>query len=134
VFISRTRLWWSTVGLLAIISVIGLCARLLGWYQEYWFTDVILHTLSGGMFALFWLSLSFEEKYRSKVIFFLTLAMAGVFGSYFWEVWEAGGTYILPGVAIAYEPNLSDTLNDIACGMFGALVIALIYWPKFLSR
>lgn len=126
-FASRTRLWWSAAGLLAIISVIGLFARLLGWYHEYWFTDVVLHTLSGGVFALLWLGLSFEEDYRSKVISFLTLAMAGVFGSYFWEVWEAAGTYILPGIAIAYEPNLGDALSDIACGMFGALMVGFAY-------
>ncbi|HUQ29901.1 MAG TPA: hypothetical protein VM103_00030 [Candidatus Paceibacterota bacterium] len=133
-FISRTRLWWSTAGLLAFISVIGLFARQLGWYHEYWFTDVILHTLSGAMFALFWLGLSFEEKYKSKIVFFLTLAMAGVFGSYFWEVWEFGGIYILPEVAIAYIPNLSDSLSDIACGMLGALIIALTYWPRVSNR
>lgn len=129
-FNKRIRLWWSTVGLLALISVMGLCARLFGWYHEYWFTDVILHTLSGGMFALLWLSLSFGEKYKSKVIFFLTLAMAGVFGSYFWELWEFGGTYILPGIAIAYIPNLGDSLSDIACGMVGAVITALACWPR----
>ena len=131
---TRAHLWWSTAGLLALISVLGLCARLLGWYHEYWFTDVILHTLSGSMFALFWLGLSFKETYTSKLIFFLTLAMVGVFGSYFWEVWEFGGTYLLPGIAIAYEPNLGDALSDIACGMFGALAVALVYQLRVRNR
>jgi hypothetical protein len=129
-FETRIRIWWWTTGMLATISIIGLCARTFGWYHEYWFTDVFLHTLSGAMFALFWLGLSFGEKYQSKAILSLTLAMAGVFGSYFWELWEFGGAYILPGIAIAYVPDLGDSLGDIACGMFGGLIIALIYSLK----
>lgn len=126
----RARIWWLTAGLFLFISVMGLCAHTFGWYHKYWFADIVLHTLSGGMFALFWLGLSYKEKYKSKLILLLTLTMAGVFGSYIWELWEFGGAYILPGIAIAYAPNLSDALGDIACGMFGALVVAITYLAK----
>lgn len=133
-FKTRTHIWWSTAGLFTIISAIGLCARMFGWYDEYWCTDVVLHTLSGGMFGLFWLGLTFEENYKSKFILLLTLAMAGVFGSYIWELWEFCGTWILPGIAIAYVPMLGDSLSDMACGMFGALIIALTYWQMIVKR
>ncbi|MEO6536218.1 MAG: hypothetical protein ABIT47_00865 [Candidatus Paceibacterota bacterium] len=131
---TRTRIWWSTAVLLAFISVAGLCAHALGWYQEYWFADVILHTLSGGMFGLFWLGLTYKEEYKSKLIFILTITMAGVFGSYFWELWEFGGAYILPGIAIAYLPDLADTLSDIACGMCGALIVGVMYFLQTSKR
>lgn len=107
---------------------------MLGWYQEYWFTDIILHTLSGGMFGLFWVWFTYKEAYRSKFIFLVTVTMAGVFGSFFWELWEFGGAYILPGIAIAYEPNLADSLGDIACGMLGAFVVSLVYIPSLTKR
>lgn len=129
-FETRKRIWYVTAGLFAIICVIGLCARLFGWYDHYWFTDVILHTLAGGMFGLFWLGLTYGEYSNSRFIFLLTVAMAGVFGSYLWELWEFCGTYILPGIAIAYVPMLGDSLSDMACGMLGALIVGFMYWLK----
>lgn len=133
-FETRNHIWWSTAVLLAIISILGVCAHSLGWYHEYWFADIFLHTLSGVMFAFFWIALSYDETHTSKLIFLVTLTMAGVVGSYFWELWEFGGAYILPGIAIAYEPNLADSLGDIACGMVGAMVVAGMSWSKISKR
>jgi hypothetical protein len=127
-FKTRTRIWWQTAVLFAIISVIGLCAHAFGWYQEFWYMDIILHTLSGVMFGLFWLGLTYKEKIESNFISLLTITMAGVFGSFLWELWEFGGAYILPGIAIAYTPDLADSLGDIACGMGGAFVLAVMNW------
>jgi hypothetical protein len=133
-FKTRRSLWWSAAGLTAVVAIVAFFARLLGWYGAYWFTDVILHTISGVTLAFFWLALTYKEKYASKFTFFLTLAMAGAFGSYFWEVYEYIGIYFVPEAAAFYVPELGDSLGDIGCGILGALAVALIYWPKARNR
>ncbi len=124
----RSKIFGVTSVLFIAISILGVCAHSLGWYQDYWYADIILHTLSGIMFALFWIGSTYNETPKSKLSYLISIVMAGVFGSYLWELWEFGGAYILPGIAIAYTPNLADSLGDIVCGMFGALFIAGIYW------
>lgn len=131
---SRTHIWCITAVLFTIICVGGICAHTLGWYHEFWFADIVLHTLSGVMLGLFWIGLTYKETVRSNLVFLLAVVMAGVFGSYVWELWEFGGAYILPGIAIAYAPDLRDCLSDIACGMVGGLLVGGIYLLTIRKR
>ncbi|MEX2010393.1 MAG: hypothetical protein WD874_01150 [Parcubacteria group bacterium] len=97
-------------------------SRAYGWYFEYWYVDIILHALSGIMFALIWTILA-KGKINSIAIFMFGAVATAVLGSFLWECWEYWGYLLRPDFARFYIPEIEDTLTDMAAGMAGALLI-----------
>ena len=106
--------------LFVVVAIGSFLARRFGWYADYWFTDVILHTISGVMFGLLWAGFASRTLFSSKIVFAIGMISVGVLGSFLWEVWELWGSIIFPAFTTNYVPNLADSLKDIACGMLGA--------------
>lgn len=99
-------------------------ARKYGFYNSLWYTDVILHTLSGAAFG--YLALVGLNKDKVNPIFLiLSLTSFAVLGSYFWELWEFSGWHLVPSDMEFYKPELSDSLGDIASGMVGGFLVAI---------
>jgi hypothetical protein len=121
-----------SIGLFVLVGIGTYFARTLGFYNTYWFTDVILHTISGVAFGFLMLSIIGKEKISRKLEFFILIGFA-VFGSYVWEVWEFSGFHIMPGVTEFYTPELGDSLGDIACGMLGAILLSILRFLKSLK-
>lgn len=94
----------------------------MGWYSEYWFTDITLHTISGVWLAL--LAISFLKD-RGFILLVSATSFA-VFGSVLWEFWEFAGWRLTPAQVPFYIPQLPDTLGDICCGMVGGFVVSLV--------
>ncbi len=98
-------------------------ARHFGWYNTYWYTDVILHTISGIWLGLLWLSMSTQTK---KWLLVISTTSFATFGSVLWEFWEYAGYLLTRSSVPFYVPQLSDTLGDISCGMLGGCAVSLL--------
>ncbi len=114
----------SSVGLFVVVAIGTYLARKYGFYNTYWFTDVILHTISGAAFGFLMLRIIGEEKISRKLEILILVCFA-VFGSFLWEVWEYSGFHIMPGVTEFYNPEIGDSLGDIASGMLGAILLLI---------
>jgi hypothetical protein len=116
---------YFSIFLLGTVAIASYFARAIGWYTDYWFTDVVLHTLSGVMFGSFWLWYMNKENIRNKWVVFFSIITFAVFGSVAWEFWEFSGWKITPSHTQFYIPELDDSLNDILCGMLGSMIVSI---------
>lgn len=112
----------SFVFIFTLVSIGSLLSRHFGWYNDYWFTDIILHTLSGCGFASLWLAF---QKNEAKILTILGATSFATLGSVLWEFWEFAGWRLTPAQVPFYIPQLGDTLGDICCGMVGGFVVSL---------
>ena len=110
--------------LFILIAFGSYSARATGWYNSYWFTDVILHSISGIMFGFFWLWYMRNLKIQNVWFQVITIVTFATFASVLWEFWEFAGHYITPNHTQYYIPDLGDTLNDILCGMLGSTIVS----------
>lgn len=113
---------------MALFLLVGLgawIARSEGWYNSYWFVDIILHTVSGIAFGLAWIGVQ-EKKSQTPLTLLLGTTSFAAFGSVLWEFWEFAGWRITPSHTHFYIPELGDTLGDIACGIAGGMIVALL--------
>jgi hypothetical protein len=113
----------SSTACFAFVALGSFVSRHMGWYNSYWFTDIVLHTVSGVAFSLIWLGIA---RRSANLISLLGGVSFAVFGSVLWEFWEFGGWKLIGRLTPFYVPQLADTLGDISCGMIGGLLIALI--------
>ncbi len=113
-----------SIALLGLVALGAWLSRHYGWYNSYWFVDITLHIVSGIMFGLFWLGIHSRSEFGSKWSLFISTIAFATFGSVLWEFWEFEGWKIMPAHTQFYFPILSDTLGDIASGMFGGLLLA----------
>lgn len=113
-----------------IVGIVTFFSRKLGWYNNYWYTDVILHFLSGVGFGLIWLGLDKESKKPLATV--LACVSFAVFGSVLWEYWEYFGWHITPSHTRYYIPEMGDTLSDTFFGLIGGLVAAIPRLKKIL--
>lgn len=115
----------SSAVLFAFVALGSWVARQTGWYNDYWYTDIILHTAAGMAFGLFWIALHHRAGTPLWLIWVGAVAFA-VFSSVLWEFWEFAGWRVTPSHMRFYIPELGDTLGDLACGMAGGLMSGLI--------
>lgn len=110
---------WSFV-LFMVVAIGSWFARSMGWYNDYWYTDIILHTLSGAAFSLIWIGMNSNSRSPAWLLLLGTVSFA-VFGSVLWEFWEFAGWRIMPSHTQFYIPELGDSLSDILCGAVGSI-------------
>lgn len=115
--------------ILVAIAFGHLSAVYFSLYWKYPATDIILHTLAGVMFGLFWLSLV-EGKIESKFLLLVTMLTFAMSAAYLWEAWEFM-TYELEITPIkrAYTPLVSDVLSDIFSSFIGGLFV-MLFWKR----
>lgn len=118
---------YISVFLFIFVAVGSYYSRINGWYGEFWFTDVILHTLSGVMFACVFLWIFKNSDSRNKWPYIIAAVLFSVFGSYLWEIWEYLGWKYFPERVDFYEPTLEDSLLDIFCGFIGGLIVMVVF-------
>ena len=107
-----------------VVGIGSLLARHFNWYNEYWFTDIILHTFSGVGFGFLWVALQKENV--SWWLLLLGCASAAVFGSVLWEFGEFSAWKLWPPYGPFYSPRLPDAFGDILCGMIGGILAFLL--------
>lgn len=111
--------------ILAIVVAAGhLAARNLGLYYTFWYTDIILHIISGVMLGCFFLWFTRRTEYSSAALKYFSVVAAATFGSFLWEVWEFGWNRLIPEIMI-YAPTLPDSLLDIFTGFAGGVLLCL---------
>lgn len=114
--------------LFGIVALGALLSRTLGWYNDYWYTDVILHTISGIALGFLWIVISQKNHPSFWFVFTVGIVSFAVFGSVLWEFWEFAGWMITPSRTEFYLGTLNDTLLDILCGAIGGLVSAFSFF------
>lgn len=107
----------------ALVGIISVLSHRFNLY-DLWYTDIILHTISGIAFGYAWTG--FQQKQAPGWIVFLGCVSFATFGSVLWEFGELGAWRFIPAYAPMYSPNFFDTLGDIACGMTGGIMMALV--------
>ena len=109
----------------AIVALGAWLSRTLGWYNDYWYADVILHTLSGIAFGILWMAIIQKNLPSSWFVFCIGVVSFAAFGSILWEFWEFAGWRLSPSHTQFYLGTLDDTLGDILCGTVGGLLSAV---------
>ncbi len=122
-----TKDLWISAVLFAVVAIGSWAARNWGFYNEYWYTDVILHLIAG--MALGFLATAFDRREKRRLGVILISIGAAVLGSFLWEVWEFAGWRIMPAHTRFYTPELADSLSDMACGLAGGLALGV--WKAF---
>jgi hypothetical protein len=110
--------------LFVCVGIAALIARNYGFYNDYWFTDVILHIVSGFALGLTWIGLNRGEVKRRWMVILCAVSFAAL-GSVLWEFWEFSGWRITPSHTRFYIPELGDSLLDILCGLLGGAISGL---------
>lgn len=106
---------------ITIFVLVGLgswVAKSQGFYNAYWFTDVILHILAGVGFGFLWTAFVAKTG-KGRLVMIIGAGAFAVLGSVLWEVWEFAGWRIFPEQMSDYVPELGDSLVDILCGFLG---------------
>lgn len=124
----------AAIFFLITIAISAKLARSYGWYSNYWYTDILMHILAGVMFGLFWLGLTRTKSYNNRLSLYGSIVMAAVFGSFVWEIWELYGNKFFPTFTVHYIGTLSDALSDIACGLFGGILLAIAHSIKNIRK
>ncbi len=116
--------FFIALGLFILVGIGSWAARSFGFYNTYWFTDVILHLCAGGGFGFLWLALNNQIEKRFWMVV-LSAASFAVLGSVAWELWEFAGWHIMPSHTQFYVPEMGDSLGDVWCGFGGGVLAAL---------
>lgn len=103
-----------------LVGIGSLLAKSLNWYNDYWFADIILHTLSGIGFGFLWMAL--QRTPAAWWLLLLGTISAAVFGSVLWEFGEFTAWKVWPAYGPFYSPRLPDAFGDILCGLAGGAV------------
>ena len=74
----------SSGTLFALVAVFSFLSRKEGWYNMYWYTDVILHFVSGVALGIMWVALTKKDLGTSQtpytwILFFIGVVSFAVF-------------------------------------------------------
>jgi hypothetical protein len=96
---------YAGASLFLIVAIGSFLARHFGWYNDYFFTDIILHTISGIALGFLWAGMYMRVEQPRRL---LALGMVGfaTFGSVLWEFWEYAGYLITRSSVPFYIPQL----------------------------
>lgn len=131
------KYYYSSGALFTMVALFSFLSRREGWYSAYWYTNILLHFISGIALGLAWLALTKKDIHGSQIsyiLFIIEVVSFAVFGSVLWEFWEFAGWRITPSHTQFYIPELGDTLSDIFFGLVGGVVTATTHIVIFLKR
>ena len=103
------------------------------WSKMNWI-DIPLHFI-GGIFSGLVFFLVFKKSLKNKTASFILIAVlsgAVAFGV-FWEFFEWFLDYYYPN-ALKHQPNLNDTMADLALDLLGGLVVAAAVFKKVYNK
>lgn len=115
--------FFASAGIFVLVGLGSAASRYFSLYDLYWFTDILLHTLSGVGFGFLWIALQ-----RSPVSWWILLlgsVSAAVFGSVLWEFGEYSVWKLWPPYGPFYSPRLPDAFGDILSGLVGGVIAFL---------
>ena len=135
--ISRSKLPNSVFLIFNIyVAIAGLCGSALSGYKDFEWLDIVVHFVMGylmGALALFFLCRSGEKQKMKKVTILLFCVFFSLFIESAWELCERATDLIfkldIQGAWVEGEnaPLLTDTIQDIACNMGGAILFGIHY-------
>jgi hypothetical protein len=132
-----------------IVAVLFVFATLFlgevhGYYERFWWWDVVLHTTSGLLLGLVGFMIVYILNEDSHVDLHMQPSFVALFAFFFavglgaiWEIFEFAmdrffGTNMQP--ATAGDPSgLTDTIQDLIVDTLGAAIVSLAGW-RYLAR
>lgn len=119
---------------LITVSVISHAAGFLGFYENVWWWDVVLHTFSSFVVAAvgYVIVKSVDNYYEEihippKFMFFFILIFTMAMGV-LWEIFEFSASMTAKKVLegpLLIQRGLNDTLEDLVADMIGGIVFAI---------
>ena len=116
---------------LVLVCLVHILAMNLDLYYIIPWFDIMMHTLGGvsfGFFIFAALTRMFPSMYQTPKFWILWI-LGGVAVVVGWEIFE----YILYLVNIREWNDMLDSINDIFCGLLGALVAVLTSNKIFIN-
>lgn len=113
----------------AAVLVIHVLASVFGWYDAIWWFDTPMHFAGGMAIALstyYYLQTDKETK-TSLISFFQILVGTTAIAAIFWEFFEFTIDYFYQ---THNQISIADTMKDLAMGLLGAIIIAIIKTSK----
>ena len=121
---------------MTITHFVGIVA---GLYEGDVWIDIPLHIAGGSALGLLWVWILQQHSVvasfgaPSSFLVSITIVSFALTGSFVWEIAEFSFWQLLPEYATAakfYSPTVTDVLSDLAFGMLGGALLALIYYRK----
>ncbi len=115
-----------------LVVCIHIIATVLGWYDYVLWLDTPMHFLGGAAIALSTYYYIEQEQIPLKKlqILFVMISVTGL-SAIIWEFIEFSGDYFFLTVM---QPDLPDTMKDLAMGLLGSIVIGTIMLLKRKNR
>ena len=136
IYVAIAGLWGSALFLIfnIYVAIAGLWGSALSGYKDIAFLDIIVHFVMGYLISVlgfFFLCRNGENKKMNKITILLFCVFFSLFIESAWELSERTLDLILKidiqgeWVAGTNAPLLTDTIEDIACNMGGALLFGV---------
>ncbi len=125
------------------VAIAGLWGSALSGYKDISYLDIIVHFVMGyliSVLAFFFLCRTGENKAMKQVTVMLFCVFFSLFIESAWELCERTLDLILKidiqgeWVAGTNAPLLTDTIQDIACNMGGALLFAVHFGLSLITK
>lgn len=101
----------------------------------YVWIDIPLHFL-GGVFAAIVAVIFYRKNFKSKNKLFILVAIisGAVFIGASWELFEWILDNLVPFFKLPHEPNLNDTMSDLALDLLGSAATAMFFLRKKFNK
>lgn len=126
--ITATILFVALAGAYIFISYSSCCVGHL-------WVDIPLHFL-GGVFAAIVTVIFYRRNFKSKnkLFIFIAITSGAVLIGVSWELFEWILDNLVPLFKLPHEPNLNDTMSDLALDLLGGASIAMFFLRKKFNK
>lgn len=103
-----------------------------GWFTGMYFIDIPLHIIAGVIIGMFWWWLTSRFRVDLGRLWATLMSFIGfsLLVSLLWEIYEYINWKYFAEVTPRWElfsPTVSDVLADFAFGVFGTLLVSVVY-------
>ena len=135
---------WIQIAITSFIFAAQYLGTVMGWYDAFYYWDIILHTISGGLFFAIGIFLFRTIQEKSKQDTTSAVSLLLLFGICFslsigviWEIIEFSadtfvGSNMQRAIGEVGRQALMDTMTDLIVATIGTVVTAIGYgiWSK----
>ena len=119
----------SLLFLIIAIAIVNGLAETNSWYWIYRWFDMPMH-FAGGMWlagmAVWWVYFRGGDKSPRFISLWGVSVLSAFSIGFFWEIFEAGVSFLTVG----HMNNILDTLGDLLFDILGGTTIAVIMWVR----
>lgn len=110
-----------------IVLVLHILVTILGWYEQFYWLDTPMHFLGGvsiGISSYYFVTFAeLKTKFHPKLFLFVVILALTALAAVAWEVLEYNLDLAFHTVM---QPSVRDTMKDLAFGLVGGAISAII--------